>query len=127
MPDIFKIDLVKRTVRNKAICLYSHIGSDGVKSRSNIGSDAYHLQRVVFFSWLTSTELVEFDQVECLDDMLSLSWSQKMSLLLSGSAAVLFLPHNTAATLRLGVGDFVRCWWIHTFSAAVNFAYSFVV
>jgi hypothetical protein len=74
MQDIFKNGLVKRTIRNGAIDLDFRIGPGGVKSRSNIGSDVRHLQRVVFFSWQTSAGLVEFDQVERLDDTLSSLW-----------------------------------------------------
>jgi hypothetical protein len=62
MLDIFKSGLVKRTVRNKAICLDSHVGS-GVRS-------ADHLWCVVFFSWQTSAGLVKFERVEHFDKML---------------------------------------------------------
>jgi hypothetical protein len=110
MLDIFKSGWVKHTVRNEVICLDSRIGSVVIKSKSNIGADAYHLQCVVFFSWWTSAGLVEFDQVERLDEMLLLSLSPKRSLSLSDSTAVLFSPRNTAVILHLGAGDFVRCW-----------------
>jgi hypothetical protein len=110
MLDIFKSGLVKHTVRNRVLCLDSYMGSVGVKSWSNIGSDANHLHHVVFFSWRTSAGLVKFDQLECLDDTLMLSWSSKRSLLLSDSPLVLSSLRNTAATLRLGAGDFVQCW-----------------
>ncbi len=110
MLDIFKSGLVKCTGRNRAIHLDSCIESGGVKSRSNIGADAYHLRRVVFFFWRTSAGLVKFNQVEHLNDMLLLLWSPKRSLSLFESAGVLSSPHNTAATLCLGAGDFVRCW-----------------
>jgi hypothetical protein len=72
MLDIFKSGLVKRIVRNGAICLDS-CGRSGVKSWSNIGLDADHLRRVIFFSWQTSAGLVEFNQVEHLDKTLSSS------------------------------------------------------
>jgi hypothetical protein len=110
MLDIFKSDLVKRTVRNGAIHLDSRIGSFGVKSWLNIGSDANHLWHVVFFSWRTSAGLVvKFNQVEHLDETLLSSWSPKRSLLSSESPPVMSSQCNKAATLRLGAGDFVQC------------------
>jgi hypothetical protein len=66
MLDFFKSGRVKRTMLNGAICLDSHIGSGGIRSRSDIGIDAYHLQCMVFFSWQASVGLVEFNQVERL-------------------------------------------------------------
>jgi hypothetical protein len=119
MLDIFKSGLIKRTVHNGAICLYSHGGL-------GVNSSADHLQHVVFFSWQTSPRLGEFNQVEHLDKMLALLWSSKRSLSSSDSLVALSLLRNTGANLCLIAGDFVWCWWIHTFSAAVNFAYSLV-
>ncbi len=119
MLDIFKSGLVKRTVRNGAIRLDSHGGS-------GVNSSADHLRHKVFSSWRTSAGLVKFDQVERLDKTLASLWSSKRLPSSPDSPAALSLLRDTAATLRLIAGDIVWCWWIHAFSAAVNFAYSLV-